>query len=208
MSSPPEGNPFSTRCVRPGSLEFQFPDALHPRQLVERLASQRWWGQIVGVHGVGKSTLLHTWVPWLADAGRVISWWTLQGGQRRLPAELWRDARLWHAATLVVVDGYEQLSWFARRRLIARCRRTRAGLLITTHRDVGLPTLVTLSCPLDTVQRLVAQRLPADSRVIDPAEVSTCYHAHDGNVREVFFALYDLYEQRRHQFPKASDIPG
>ena len=177
---------------------------LHPQRLVERLASQRWWGQIVGNHGTGKSTLLHTWVPLLADAGRAVSWWTLQGGQRRLPAELWRDARHWHATTLVVIDGYEQLSWFARRRLIARCRRTQAGLLITTHRDVGLPTLVTLACPLDTVQRLVAQLLPADPNVIGPAEVSACYRAHRGNVREVFFALYDLYEQRRKRFPKSS----
>ena len=79
----PDGNPFSTCRVRPGSLEFQFPHELPPQQLVERLASQRWWGQIVGAHGVGKSTLLHAWLPLLADAGRTVSWWTLQGGQRR-----------------------------------------------------------------------------------------------------------------------------
>jgi hypothetical protein len=207
MSITPEVNPFSTCCVRPGSLEFQFPDELHPQRLVERLAGQRWWGQIVGVHGVGKSTLLHTWVPLLVGAGRAVSWWTLQGGQRRLPAELWGDSRLWHDTTLVVVDGYEQLSWFARRRLIARCRRTKAGLLITTHRDAGLPTLVTLSCPLDTVQRLVAQLLHTHPNVINPDEVAACYHAHRGNVREVFFALYDRYEQRRNLLLRSSALP-
>ena len=150
MSMVPDGNPFSTCRVRPGSLEFQFPHELPPQQLVARLANQQWWGQIVGAHGVGKSTLLHSWLPLLADAGRTVSWWTLQGGQRRLPAELWRAARSWHDTTLVVVDGYEQLSWLARRRLVSRCRRTRAGLLVTTHYDAGLPTLIELACPLDT----------------------------------------------------------
>jgi hypothetical protein len=207
MSMVPDGNPFSTCRVRPGSLEFQFPHELPPQQLVARLANQKWWGQIVGAHGVGKSTLLHSWLPLLADAGRTVSWWTLQGGQRRLPAELWRAARSWHDTTLVVVDGCEQLSWLARRRLVSRCRRTRAGLLVTTHYDAGLPTLIELACPLDTLQQLVARLLRADPQAIDPAEVSAYFDRYRGNVREVFFALYDLYEQRRNPRPSSSELP-
>ena len=204
----PEGNPFSTRHVRPGQLEYQFVDGTTARQLAQQLAECGWWGQIVGPHGVGKSTLLHSLVPELAAAGRAISWWTLQSGQRRWPAGLSPASRLWNAATLVVVDGYEQLNCFARWRLKARCRKTRAGLLITTHRAGNFPTLIALTCPLHTVQNLVTQLLSTDPRLISPDEVSSCYTAHRGNVRDVFFALYDLYEQRRGGSQKPPNLPG
>ena len=38
--------------------------------------------------------------------------------------------------------------------------------------------------------------------VIDPAEVSAYFDRYRGNVRDVFFALYDLYEQRRNPTPQ------
>jgi hypothetical protein len=195
----PDRNPFSTCCVRPGRLEYQFSDGTTARQLVQRLAEHGWRGQIVGPHGVGKSTLLHSLMPELVAAGRKVSWWTLQNGQRRWPAGLAAASRLWNATTLVVVDGFEQLNWLARWRLRARCRKTRAGLLVTTHRAGSFPTLIALTCPLDTVENLVTQLLSDDQDGPSPDDVSRCYTAHRGNVREIFFALYDLYEQRRRE---------
>ena len=56
----------------------------------------------------------------------------------------------------------------------------------------GFPTLIELACPLDTLQQLVARLLHADPQAIDPAEVSAYLNRYRGNVREVFFALYDL----------------
>ncbi|MBL8827336.1 MAG: hypothetical protein JNM18_10140, partial [Planctomycetaceae bacterium] len=103
-------NPFATRWVRPGAIAFQFPSGDSPEQLLARLAEHRGWGEIRGPHGSGKSTLLATLVPILEQAGRVVIALELHDGQRRLPrplGELPIDAR-----TTVIVDGYEQLSWW------------------------------------------------------------------------------------------------
>src|ERR1041384_613638 len=40
---------------------------------------------------------------------------------------------------VVVVDGYEQLGWWARRRLKGVCRRAGWGVLVTAHDAAGLP---------------------------------------------------------------------
>lgn len=193
----PDRNPFSTCYVRPGRLTFRFSEPGGASQLTQRLSDQGGWGQIVGPHGAGKSTLLHAWLPQLAGAGRDIVWWTLHAGERHLPAGWKNAAREWGRDTLVVIDGYEQLSWWSRRQLQFRCRRVGCGLLVTTHRDAGLPDLLHVRSSLEVVQTLVAE-LTHDMPIrIAAAEVTTLYHACQGNVRDLFFALYDLYEQRR-----------
>ncbi len=190
------GNPFSTRHTRPGALPYRFPGAATAEQLVERLACRRWWGQILGPHGAGKTTLLHSLLPTLLKAERDIQLFTLHGGQRHLGAT--REAiDSWDARTQVIVDGYEQLSWLARVRLKSHCRRQSAGLLVTTHRDLGLPTLLLVQPNLATVCHLVADLTRDTVTPIDNEDVRRCFDQQQGNVREVFFALYDLYEQRR-----------
>ena len=139
-SSDVAGNPFATRWVRPGALPFQFPPDQSADTLVARLRTHGWRGQIVGPHGSGKSTLLHTLRPELARAGREVVTYSLAGGQRRLNVSS-AQRREWMAATLVVIDGFEQLNCWNRLRWRWQCRRAGAGLLVTTHSDVGLPTI-------------------------------------------------------------------
>jgi hypothetical protein len=61
---------------------------------------------------------------------------------------------------------------------------------------MGLPTLVEVRCPLDTARQLVEKLVAARGATISSAEVDGLYAVHDGNVRELFFALYDLWECR------------
>jgi len=102
-------NPFSTRFIRPGAIRFLFPDGESAALLVQRLRENRWGGQIIGPHGSGKSTLLATLKPELETAGRQVLWITLHQGERRLPA---LDRRSLGPTTQLVIDGYEQLSWW------------------------------------------------------------------------------------------------
>lgn len=190
------GNPFSTRHVRPGALEYLFGNEHGAAELHERLRQNAWLGEIVGPHGSGKSTLLATLAPGFQQAGRQVVHISLHDGQRRLPVSI-AQSRTWNEATQVVVDGYEQLGWWSRHWLDLTRRRRGAGLLVTTHASVGLPLLVSTSPSLPSMQAIVARLLPMGCVLITPDDVARCYEQHRGNARELLFALYDLYELRR-----------
>jgi hypothetical protein len=196
------GNPFSTRYVRPGAIEYLFPAGQSADLLVARLRDAGWWGQITGPHGGGKSTLVETLRPLIAAAGRQPIVYRLHDGQRRLPRG---DQRL-SASTadaIVVVDGYEQLGRLARFRLRRVCRRRGWGLLATAHASVGLPALYEVCADAQTAARVAGRLLSnrsdstAAGELVSTADAARCFHAYGGNLREMLFALYDLYELRR-----------
>jgi hypothetical protein len=193
---PLEGNPFATRRVRPGAIDYVFRPQESADQLIDILRTNQWFGQIVGPHGSGKSTLLESLVEPLEQAGRRLVRATLHDGQRNLPIEL-EDQSNWNATTQVIVDGYEQLSRSSRRRLTAVCTRQGAGLLTTTHAPTGLPTLYRSGVTLDQAQEIVAGLLPSDWDSISGNEIADAFAQHHGDLRETLFTLYDLYEQRR-----------
>lgn len=187
-------NPFATRFTRPGAIEFLFPDGESAELLTERLCEHSWQGEIVGPHGAGKSTLLATLIAPLQAAGRTIVQATLHQGETSLPAVL-DDWRSWGATTQVIVDGYEQLSWWSRRRLAQRVRDRQAGLLVTSHAATGLPTLMNVAPRIEAAQRIVRQLVPDDS-LITGGDIEQTFRACDGNIREMLFRLYDVYQSR------------
>lgn len=196
-----DSNPFATRYIRPDAATYLFPAEFSAAALIHKLRASDWWGEIVGPHGAGKSTLLAALVKELSAADRQVVRYLLAEGQRTLPAAIAADphddAERWSAATQVVVDGYEQLSWWSRWRLKARCRRAGAGLLVTSHTAVGLPELVVVAPSLPQAQRVVAALLPPGDTTISPADVAHAFAQQQGNLRETLFALYDLYQARR-----------
>ena len=188
-------NPFCTRRVRPGAIPFLFPSDQTAEALLERLQTAGWQGEIVGPHGSGKSTLLASLIPVLERAGRRTVLVELHDGQRRLPPELWSDARLETPAVLVI-DGYEQLSRLSRFRLRWFCHRRGVGLLITTHQPMGLPTLYQTAATPELAARIVAHLLNNQKPPLSADELSQCLARHGGDLRETLFELYDFYEQK------------
>jgi hypothetical protein len=191
-SVPTTSNPFATRFIRPGAMRFLFEAGESAEAVVERLRASRWWGQIIGPHGSGKSTLLATLARAIETAGRKVVLVGLHQGEHRLPpldrSSLGRDA-------VLVIDGYEQLSWWSRRRVKSLCRRCGAGLLVTAHDDVGLPTVFETSPSLGVAQRVVAELVRAAETKVSGADVAAAYEAVNGNVREALFRLYDVYRE-------------
>jgi hypothetical protein len=187
-------NPFATRFTRPGAIQFLFAAGESAQAVVDRLREHAWQGEIVGPHGAGKSTLLATLSEPLSAAGRTIVLATLHQGESSLPAVL-EDWRCWSASTQVIVDGYEQLSWWSRRRLAQRIRDRQAGVLVTSHAPTGLPTVMTVAPRIEAVQQIVRQLVPDGNRITRD-DIERLFSACDGNIREMLFQLYDVYQDR------------
>lgn len=190
-------NPFATRAVRPGAMEYLFADGQSLPQLMARFEANGWRGQIIGPHGSGKSTLLATFLAAYAKDGRNVIEFVLHDGQRSLPESLGtlRDV---DANTIIAVDGYEQLSRWNRFLLKRFCRARRCGLIVTAHDSVGLPELCRTTTSIEIAEQLVNRLLSQEQATVARTDIERVFVAQQGNLREVFFELYDLHEQRRH----------
>lgn len=214
-----EPNPFAAQYVRPGAIPFLFPTGVSPQSLWTKFSQLGFRAQIVGPHGSGKSTLVRTLLsqpPWVDSPKRVYYprrvgedfWGGLDRGKRgrgRLgPREIFRLA----PSTLVVVDGVEQLGIIGRALLRWVTRVRSINLLVTSHRELRpLATLLRLEPRFEVTWQLVRLRLAESerwraARGLPPIQISEetvrdIYETRKGNIREVFFDLYDVYEELR-----------
>lgn len=166
------------------------------------------WGQIVGPHGSGKSTLVCWLGRRLQECGTSVQTVSL-GPTASDHVRALRALDEWEPGTQVFADGYDGLPWWRRRWLRHRCRRAGAGLIVTTHRTMGLPTLTETRVTTALAHRIVSQVLfgksetagdqPSTIRcedfVFSRDEMNHLLHQHGGNMREMLFSLYDRYEQ-------------
>ena len=189
----PRVNPFSARFVEPGAVPYRLPGGAELGGFADRLRAAGGWGELVGPHGSGKSTLLACLLP-------LLSGWTvrrvrLSTSARALPADLWP---LSGPRPLLVIDGFEQLGWLGRRRVVRACRRAGAGLLVTTHRPTGLPLLHRTDVTPETLAWVLNRLVPpADRTVLAGFDPAARLRAHRGSLREVLFELYDRWEDLR-----------
>ena len=189
-------NPFSTCRTRPGAIPYVFPRGESALGLVRRLRQNGWRGQIIGEHGSGKSALLATLIPAIRQSGRPTLLIELHDGQRRLPLDLSQAPEL-AARPVVIIDGYEQLSFWSRWCAKRLCRRHGLGLVVTAHAPVGLPALFCTTTSPELVETIVRQLLGESQSFATAEELQQQFLRHRGNLRELLFALYDRYEQQR-----------
>lgn len=184
-----EDNPFASRHVRPGAVPFIFPEGVDMAALLRRLVAQRWRGAITGPHGSGKSTLLVQ----LASELR----------RRNVPvtvlahnsAGALQDYGAGVADRILLVDGWEQLSFWWRWRLRWQCRRQGLGLVVTSHRPMHLPVLLATSATVQLAFRIVGELAGPDFATRHDAAIRASFARHSGNLREVLFDLYDRHER-------------
>lgn len=193
-----DDNPFATCWTRPGALPYVSTEATTVEATLAAWRHADHQGQIVGPHGVGKSTLLAAVRETLASDG-----WQVRGVVFRAeehaapPRDLFASG---NAKNRVVwlIDGLEQLSPWRRWWLVRRARFARVALLATTHQPIaGLPVLARLAPSLPVVLQLF-RRLTQNRRTpITEATVADSFKNANGDVRETWFRLYDLHEAAR-----------
>ena len=187
-------NPFCTRCVRPGAIPFRFPSAMDVADLADQFCAAGCRGAIVGPHGSGKSTLLAALVVELQRRGHAVCSLALHDGQHWLPQQCCGEQLV--PGAILVVDGYEQLGLLGRWRLRWLCHRRRLGLLVTSHRSTGFPLLFRTEGTLPLAQAIVARLQEGYEPRVLPDDVAREFPRCRGDLRELLFRLFDLYEAR------------
>lgn len=181
-------NPFRTERI--GRLVFRHPklpvDAIHLRLL--ELGCR---AAIVGPHGSGKTTLLRELGSRLASEGlRVQRWFLNADDPAPKSGALVGEARSLGPGDVLLFDGAGHLSRPSWWRLVRACRDA-GGLLVTAHREGLLPTLVETRTDAALLAELTCELTGPSACRIHPL-LEELFFAHEGNLRDVFLALYDL----------------
>ena len=99
--------------------------------------------------------------------------------------------------TQLILDGYERVSWWWRRRFEVLCRKRGAGLLVTAHQPLGLPPLVHTE-PTDELAEQIVEKLlpPGDDRSRRPTCGQPSLNTAATCARRCL-RLFDVYQARR-----------
>jgi len=205
-------NPFSTRWVCPGALEYRYPDQIDGDRVADSICDclrQHRRGCIIGPHGSGKTTLLHSLRPALKSRfDQVETVQICEAGSLRLAGRIkhsrscWRVihqlvARLRQKSThcLLIVDGLEQLLPLHRWRLAWTARTSGPTLLATAHAALtAWPVVFETSCDRQRVVALTETLLEhATPQVASMVRTRLARHDWTGgtNVRDLWFDCYD-----------------
>jgi ABC-type branched-subunit amino acid transport system ATPase component len=198
-------NPFSTRFIQPGAIEYQRFDGGTVKELAQQfleLPSKR--GSIIGPHGSGKSTLLANLICEFQSLRTNTQIHALRFSTERSPrTALCESMSEWKTESIVVLDGYEQLGFWSRMQINRRASRQGITLLATAHQVIhGFQTLwetsVTETSSHWVVHRLLQQSVrpetATDLLASEAWEISRSRHQQ--NLRESLFDMYDWYQSR------------
>ncbi|MCY2973616.1 MAG: hypothetical protein NTW52_02995 [Planctomycetota bacterium] len=205
-------NPFSTRYVQPGSISFQLRDGVTIEQLFQQfLQMPNRRAAIVGPHGSGKSSLLETMrkcIPsqFKVDSHRLSS----ESTRRDRTGARWELAsERWGPQTIVIIDGFEQVGWWAQYRMTRLVRNRESWLLVTAHSPMrGFPLLWKTERAVDDDDYVLRQLLigydddsdqSTEITVIDEAMIRwrEVRLRHPTDMREALMEMYDWWEKKK-----------
>lgn len=188
LGCPARLNPLAV--ARTDALPFQFAESGWEAEL-EKLRKLKFRAAIIGPKGSGKTTLLEQLRSRLTEFDRPVV-------LRRTPlsktdqASLLSDTERLASDSILLLDSAEQLSRRNQRILLKVIQARNLGLVVTTHQPGFLPTWIECRTSLELLHSLLGQLLPAQSAAWQlPAKAA--FRKHQGNIREVFRDLYDLY---------------
>lgn len=185
-------NPFCTHWITPGSCDFcqRFDGEI--KYVVQTFIDSGFRGQIVGPHGVGKSTLMHRISKQLDLEG-------LNPVQIKANFELGGDSEKSLSAEncIWVIDSFETLTRRQQMRVIKFTKRQRLGLLVTTHRQLSLPVITRLNPDIDHATSVVRNLQSRFGKVyLNDDDVRQLWAECSCDLRELLMACYDKWQER------------
>lgn len=198
-------NPFSSRFVQPGAIEYEFFGRCDIESLAGRfldLHSRR--GMIVGPHGSGKSTLVESLTKRIQlndpDVPIVQQRLTRERGSKRCQRV---GTHQWKRESIIILDGFEQVSLWSQLRIHTAVLRKRIRLLVTVHKPIRMFDLLWQTKIDDHAAEWLAQRLLGLSdqpefeiqlqSLLSSEAWSLSRLRHGQNIRETLFDMYDWW---------------
>lgn len=185
-------NPFSVQRI--DAIDYRLSDTTWA-EVYSRLRDLDYRAAVVGPHGTGKTTFLDSLGNLLETHGletrHVFINSDCRGPQRPIRRELGVCRR---PDTILVIDGAEQLGRWAWWRT-KRSSREFAGLVISTHTQGRLPTLLHTSTTIALLRSLVEDLAPDQAAELDPL-LPGLFDRFDGNIRLCLLQLFDLFAGR------------
>jgi hypothetical protein len=201
-------NPFLSRYIQPGAIEYCFFGRDDIQSLSDRfLALRSRRGMIVGPHGTGKSTLLDAlqkdFLTRFPDTSLV------HERLSRTPDSA-RGQRVstsgWPRDSIVILDGYEQVSFWSRWWIQRASRQKRIQLLVTAHQPLrSFDLLWRTSVDERSAEWIVKHMLRLSNQedleaelqlLLSSKEWSDSRARHGQNIRETLFDMYDWWQNR------------
>ncbi len=186
-------NPYSSHLVEANQGGYIFADgsgrSLH--DVIQELETHDYRGELVGLHGAGKSTMLTDICNVLQGRGYSIARWQCRDTQRLFPRRWMTDLR---RKDVIVIDGAERLApgLLSVIRLLTFCFSR--NLIITRHQPSGFGAHIPVQpCAMALEKKALQLGAPVEIT----ATLSQRLADHNGNCREVLFDLYLDFENIR-----------
>jgi ABC-type dipeptide/oligopeptide/nickel transport system ATPase component len=192
-------NPFSTCNWRSGVIDYIFESDVDIGVIFERLTVAGGFGQIVGEHGTGKSTLLESIAKYAAAQKKLnVQKIILNSTRKKLPPDFLSSLQKIDANTIHILDGYEQLSLLAKIKLRLCRRRNKNKLIFTTHKPAPfVPVIYKTTANPEIFKNLVKNMIKNNNNFnINNYQINQIFKETKGNFRNGFFKLYDLFEEK------------
>ncbi|MEO1856208.1 MAG: hypothetical protein ABGY95_02430, partial [Rubritalea sp.] len=186
-------NPFSTHRVE---QILSFDPVLSGSSWEEidgRWVTLRERASLVAPHGAGKSTFMDAFQRRLEDSGHSVLRIFLNQETNKLGAKQWGMLENC-SQKIVMLDGEEQLGFFARKRFY-RLTQNSLGLLISRHNPTKLPQLLVLEPNIDLLIKCIERLAPKHLSALQPM-LDQWWKEQNRNIREILLRCYDAVQRK------------